>query len=46
MDAFISTMCALHDFKIKIIHGLVQYTLVKPKMHGLKKLHSQINYLK
>ena len=33
MDAFVSTMCALHDFKIKNSRTMSVY-IVKPKMHG------------
>ena len=33
MDAFIATLCALHDFKIKNSRTGSVY-IVKPKMHG------------
>ena len=33
MDAFVSTLCALHDFKNKKILEQAQF-IVKPKMHG------------
>ena len=34
MDAFFSTMCALHDFKIKKNSRSGSFYIVKPKMHG------------
>ncbi len=34
MDAFISTMCALHDFKSKNNSRTSSIYIVKPKMHG------------
>ena len=34
MDAFISTMCALHDFKNKNNSRTSSVYIVKPKMHG------------
>ncbi len=34
MDAFISTLCALHDFKIKKNSKKNSVYIVKPKMHG------------
>ena len=34
MDAFISTLCALHDFKNKINSRTQSVYIVKPKMHG------------
>jgi malate synthase len=34
MDAFISTLCALHDFKNKINSRTSSVYIVKPKMHG------------
>ncbi len=34
LDAFISTMCALHDFKNKINSRTNSVYIVKPKMHG------------
>ena len=34
MDAFISTLCALHDFKNKINSRTSSIYIVKPKMHG------------
>ena len=34
MDAFISTLCALHDFKNKINSRKNSVYIVKPKMHG------------
>ena len=34
MDAFISTLCALHDFKNKINSRKKSVYIVKPKMHG------------
>ena len=34
MDAFISTLCALHDFKLKNNSRKESVYIVKPKMHG------------
>ncbi len=34
MDAFISTLCALHDFKNKRNSRTNSFYIVKPKMHG------------
>ena len=34
LDAFISTLCALHDFKNKINSRTNSLYIVKPKMHG------------
>ena len=34
MDAFISTLCAMHDFKNKINSRTSSVYIVKPKMHG------------
>tara|TARA_B100000965_G_scaffold404332_1_gene434749 strand:+ start:1398 stop:3566 length:2169 start_codon:yes stop_codon:yes gene_type:complete len=34
MDTFISTLCALHDFKNKINSRTNSFYIVKPKMHG------------
>ncbi len=34
MDAFISTLCALHDFKNKKNSRTSSFYIVKPKMHG------------
>ena len=34
MDAFISTLCALHDFKNKNNSRTNSFYIVKPKMHG------------
>ncbi len=34
MDAFVSTLCALHDFKIKKNSRTNSIYIVKPKMHG------------
>ena len=34
MDAFISTLCALHDFKSKNNSRTKSVYIVKPKMHG------------
>jgi len=34
MDAFISTLCAMHDFKNKINSRTNSVYIVKPKMHG------------
>ena len=34
MDAFISTLCALHDFKSKIILEQIHFILLNQKMHG------------
>ncbi len=34
MDAFFSTLCALHDFKIKKNSRTSSVYIVKPKMHG------------
>ena len=37
MDAFVSTLCALHDFKNKKIQELVQFTLLNQKCMVQKK---------
>ena len=34
MDAFIATLCALHDFKSKNNSRTGSVYIVKPKMHG------------
>ena len=34
MDAFVSTLCALHDFKNKKNSRTKSFYIVKPKMHG------------
>ena len=38
MDAFVSTMCALHDFKNKNNSRTGSIYIVKPKMHGPEEL--------
>ena len=46
LDAFISNLCALRDFKNKKNSRTGSTYIVKPKIMGLKKWHLQINYLK
>ena len=46
MDAFISTLCALHDFKNKEIQGLARFILLNQRCTDQRKLRSQILYLK
>ena len=38
LDAFISTLCALHDFKNKKIQELVQFTLLSQKCMDRRSL--------
>ena len=46
MDAFISTLCAMHDFKNKKNSRAGSVYIVKPKCMDLKRFHLQILYLK
>ena len=45
MDAFISTLCAIHDFKIIKIQGLVLFILLNLKCTDLKKSNLLMLYL-
>ena len=44
MDAFISTLCAMHDFKLKNNSRKESVYIVKPKMHGPEELNLLIIY--
>ena len=42
MDAFITTLCALHDLKPEKIRGNLQYILLNPKCMDLMNVVLQI----
>ena len=44
MDAFITVLCAKHDFKLKKNSRTGSVYIVKPKMHILKKWLLQIKF--
>ena len=45
MDAFITVLCAVHDFKLKKTQEKIQFTLLNQKCMVQKKSHLQIKYL-
>ena len=44
MDAFITVLCAVHDFKLKKLRKNSVY-IVKPKMHGPEEVALRIKFL-